>query len=219
MADFQNTIDLLGDEETARRIIRRTITEFYDDTVYQIGARAFCHCAALKNVDAPEATLVDSNAFESCTALTSANLPNATQVRGSAFEGCSSLESVNLHSADQIMGSAFNSCTKLTAVDLPSATTLQNAIFMYSGLKTLILRSAKACTLSNKNSFSSCPFDSSREGGTLLVPRALIETYQGATNWSVVLGYPNNRILALEDYTLDGTTSGAIDWDKLGGTT
>lgn len=217
MAEFQNTIDLLGDEETARRIIRRTITEFYDDTVYKIGLYAFCQCEALKSVDAPGATLVDSSAFYGCTALTSANIPNATQIRADAFEGCSLLTSVNLRSATSIMGGVFNSCAKLTTVDLPSATKMQNAIFQSSGVKTLILRSEVACTLSNKNSFSSCPFDSSREGGTLLVPRALIETYQGATNWSVILSYPNNRTLALEDYTLDGTTSGTIDWAKLGG--
>jgi hypothetical protein len=53
-------------------------------------------------------------------------------------------------------------------------------------------------------------------GGRLVVPRALTTEYADETNWSVVLaGYSTNRVLALEDFTVDGTITGAIDWDKL----
>jgi hypothetical protein len=97
-------------------------------------------------------------------------------------------------------------------------------------LKTIALRSTTLCTLSSTNSFSgvtapntneTTPFYEGGTGGTLLVPRALVTEYPNATNWSIVLAWnANNRVLALEDYTVDGTITGAIDWDKLnGGTT
>jgi hypothetical protein len=88
-------------------------------------------------------------------------------------------------------------------------------------LKTVILRNNSVCTLSSSSVFSNTPFASGKAGGTLLVPSALVESYKTATNWSSVLSQnAKNRFLALEDYTVDGTITGAIDWDKLnGGTT
>ena len=47
-------------------------------------------------------------------------------------------------------------------------------------------------------SFSNTPFDNGGTGGALYVPAALISAYQGAANWSTILGYPNNRILPIE---------------------
>jgi hypothetical protein len=66
--------------------------------------------------------------------------------------------------------------------------------------------------------FNDTHFASGKAGGTLLVPRSLTESYPTATNWSVIIAWnANNRVLALEDYTVDGTITGEIDWDKLNG--
>ena len=48
-----------------------------------------------------------------------------------------------------------------------------------------------------------------------IVPAALVESYKTATNWAAYWGYGNNKFLALEDYTVDGTVTGEIDWDRL----
>jgi hypothetical protein len=90
-----------------------------------------------------------------------------------------------------------------------------------SALKTVILRKESVCTLSHVDTFANTPFASSGTGCTVLVPASKVAGYGSNTNWSAILAQnANNRVLALEDYTIDGTITGEIDWDKLnGGTT
>ena len=92
--------------------------------------------------------------------------------------------------------SAFRDCTQLSCV---------------------IFRAETKCSLANIDAFKNTPFASGKAGGKLIVPRALVEEYKTATNWSVIWGYGTNQFLALEDYTVDGTITGEIDWDKLNG--
>lgn len=47
--------------------------------------------------------------------------------------------------------------------------------------------------------------------GYIYVPKALIEDYKVATNWSAFA----SQFRALEDYTVDGTTTGKLDKDKM----
>ena len=65
-----------------------------------------------------------------------------------------------------------------------------------SKLTTLILRSETMCTLSNTNAFSSTPIESGT--GYIYVPRALVDSYKAASNWSTYA----NQIRAIEDYPL-----------------
>jgi hypothetical protein len=200
MAEFQNTIDVIGDDVAAKRIVYGTIEEYNDDVIAIIGSNAFSNCYNLTSVNIPNVTSVEANAFQSCTKLTSVDMSNVTSVGNRAFY----------------------SCIKLTSVDMPNVTSVGNQAFQNCTiLKTVILRNdAQVCTLSNTIAFSGTPFASGKAGGTLLVPSALVESYKTATNWSVIWGYGHNQFLALEDYTVDGTITGAIDWDKLnGGTT
>lgn len=69
MADFINTVDMIGDDALTDSIIMRTITEFRDNNIKTVGAYALYGCAALALVDLPNATKVDNNAFDGCTAL------------------------------------------------------------------------------------------------------------------------------------------------------
>ena len=69
MSGFVNTFEVLGDEETVARIISRTITEFKDDQIDQVGAYTFYGCATLRNVDLPKTSTIEANAFGSCSAL------------------------------------------------------------------------------------------------------------------------------------------------------
>lgn len=219
MSDFINTIDLLGDEAVTKALIERTITEFNDDVLTSVGEKAFRKCAALTRVDFPNVKTIDYQAFSECSALTSMNLPNATSIGGSAFNYCTALTDVNLPNATSI-DSSFSNCSSLEYLDLPKVSTISGGAFQYcKKLKTLILRNSTMCTLDASYVFNNgTPFYTGGTGGTLLVPRATVTEYQNATNWAAALAYnEKNRVLALEDYTIDGTITGAIDWDKLNG--
>ena len=82
-------------------------------------------------------------------------------------------------------------------------------------LDTVILRRTTVCANTSSSCFQSTPFASGGTGGICLVPSALIERYQNATNWSTLYAAGTCLFWALEDYTVDGTIEGEIDWDKL----
>ena len=79
----------------------------------------------------------------------------------------------------------------------------------------IILRSETMATLKNTDAFSMTPIIS----GTcyIYVPRALLsdtdstKDYRQASNWSTYAA----QFRALEDYTVDGTTTGALDESKI----
>ncbi len=86
-----NTIEKLGDEETFKNIVERTLSEFEDDEIEMIGDSAFRSCSSLTSVSLPVATSIESYAFHSCSSLTSVSLPVATSIGSYAFNSCSKL--------------------------------------------------------------------------------------------------------------------------------
>ena len=132
---------------------------------------------------------IGSYAFSSCSKLTSVDFPAATSISSYAFQACSNLTSVNFPVATSIGSYAFSGCSNLTS---------------------LILRKSDAiCTLSNISAFNNTPIKSGT--GYIYVPRVLVDTYKAATNWSTYA----NQFRALEDYTVDGTITGALDQSKI----
>ena len=175
-----NTIEKLGDEETFRNIVERTITEFEDSEIEVIGDYAFRSCSALTSVSFPNATTIGSSAFESCSALTSVSFPNATTIGSYAFNSCSALTSVSFPNATTIRNEVFSHCSALTSVSLPAATSIGSSVFYScSKLTTLYIgtESNTVCTLSNTNAIPSSVTD-------IYVPEALVDSYKTATNWS-----------------------------------
>ena len=65
-------------------------------------------------------------------------------------------------------------------------------------LDTFIIRANSVMPLGGINNFDGTCFASDKTGGTLYVPSSLISSYQGATNWTTILGYANNQIKAIE---------------------
>ena len=111
---------------------------------------------------------------------------------------------------------ALSSCSALTTADFPAVTSIGNYAFnRCSGLTSLVLRSETMATLPNKNAFNSTPIASGT--GYIYVPRALLsdtdatKDYRRATNWSNYAA----QFRALEDYTVDGTTTGELDQNKV----
>lgn len=110
MSVFINTVDILGEEETFKRLAEGTITEYNDDRVASIGKSVFYHNILLKNVSFPNATSIGMSAFNECTALTTANIPNATSIGRWAFNGCSALTNASFPNVTSIGSEAFRDC-------------------------------------------------------------------------------------------------------------
>lgn len=205
-----------------------------------VGTQGFRNCVKLKSIDMPNITSLGNYSFSWCSALESISFPLLTETSagGCAFSSCISLKNIDLPllstiydgdfsniGAEQIClpslsthnRRAFQDCSNLKIVDFPICGNIPAYDFLRSPmLNTVILRKTDTiCTLENANAFNTTPFANGGSGGVVLVPSALVETYKTATNWSTLYGYGTCTFLALEDYTVDGTTTGEIDWDKL----
>ena len=194
-----------GGDDKAAAIIDRSITEYSNGSIETIGDYAFYHCSSLLSVDLPAATSIGGSAFDSCTSLTTVDLPAATSIGGSAFAACISLATVVMPAATSIGANAFYYCDKLTTVDLPMATSIGAYVWSScSTLKALIIRTGQVCSLASGLGYGidSC---------YIYVPRALVNDYKAATNWAQYA----DKFRALEDYTVDGTTTGELDTTKI----
>jgi hypothetical protein len=185
LADFVNSVDVLGDDAVTDSIIDKSIIEYTDDSVKYIGTMAFAYCSQLMSVDCPAATSINTDAFSECSGLISANFRAVTKISMRGFVGCSSLKTADFHSYVFIDTSAFARCTNLEA---------------------LILRNTeKVSDLSASTSLSTSAIASGT--GYIYVPAALVDSYKAATNWSAFA----NKFRAIEDWTIDGTVTGELD--------
>ena len=143
-----------------------------------------------------------------------------TQYYGYIFHECKSLRKVV--TPDWQPYAAFNGCSALESIDVYNVG-YDNTYANCTSLKTIILRSETVQALGNNNSYwafclNNTPFDpdnANATGGFVLVPAALVSEYQIATNWSIIYEAGLCTFLPLEEYTVDGTTTGEINWDKL----
>lgn len=156
------------------------------------------------------ASVVRSSAFSNMESIVSATLPNATSIGSSAFMSCTNLATVSVPKVETVAGSAFYGCSKLAQIDLAQAESIASQTFRTCGaLKAVILRRTdSACTLGS-SAFGGTPIASGT--GYIYVPSALIDTYKAASNWSAYAA----QFRALEDYTVDGTVTGALDASKI----
>lgn len=201
--------------------------------VTTIGNSVFSECTGLAEVDFPMLTKAGSNAFAgtsltkinfpmlttilgyafaSCCNLTEVNLPRLNSTSSSIFSGCTGLTQITLPIVPSLYASAFEMCTSLVKVDLPALTSIgESAFYNCAKLATLILRSETICTLSDARgrTFGGTLLASGK--GYIYVPKALVDTYKAADKWSTYA----NQFRALEDYTVDGTITGALDETKI----
>ena len=215
MAEFINTIDVLGDDAVIDSIINRTIAEFKDNVVTKIGEYAFYNCKTLKTVELPNVgTVSASYAFQGCTALERVNLPkfdadNSNHIKG-IFAGCKSLEEISFPSLRKVGYQMMEDCTALRKVDLGCADYIHQYAFNRTALDILIIRTQSVCDVVNVHQgLGSTPIWNGT--GYIYVPRALVDSYKAATNWSTVA----DQFRALEDYTVDGTITGELDETKI----
>lgn len=211
MAEFINTVDVLGDDATLALILEKNITEYCDNSCTAIFNGTFADCKLLTKVDLPNVTTVGSGVFRGCTTLTSANMPSLTEPGYNGFRE-SGLVSIKLPSVNKFTTKyCFYACTSLETIDLPSITSIggDSPFTLCTALTALILRNTtQPCMLNVAFGYSN-PIASGT--GYIYVPRTLIENYKAATNWSTYAA----QFRVLEDYTVDGTVTGELDESKI----
>ena len=170
-----------------------------------------------------------SGMFRSCKNLTS--IPQLDTSKGTNFNemlsGCSSLTSIPQldTSKGTNLSNTFSSCTRLTKIDIKHYNISNTSYSKYTcsychSLKALIIRSFGANYILNSNAFNNAYHmlgiidatynPNGDHDGYVYVPRDMIDILSAETNWSTL------QFRALEDYTLDGTTTGEFDDTKAG---
>lgn len=222
MAEFINTVDIVGDDALTDSIFARTITEYKSDTVLNIHHYVFRRCNQLIEVDCPRVITVGKNAFHMAENLVRVNLPNVMTIGASAFDGCKSLKNIEFPNLTaKLKERGFLDCIALESVSFPKLKGINSYAFgnsralkfadigvcgeipysLFSGhmLTSVVLRKADAiANLSNINAFDA--INSAPEGTvcTIYVPQALITEYQNATNWSTLYASGKFNFVAIE---------------------
>lgn len=145
-------------------------------------------------------TLTFGNATNEWTAF----FKNTTYLDHDAIKYCKNLKIAVF--PDELTGGVGGGSTgivshneQLEVCDFKYATRFTGSMFISNTMMdTLILRQNSVVSLTAITGFNNTPFANGKAGGTLYVPQALISDYQSATNWSTILGYTNNQILAIE---------------------
>lgn len=222
---------LIEDENIVNGIIDETLVNLQDDKLTEIPYGAFRNYAALEAADLPNVTKIGmygfyatgiaqaklSNltqageyAFSSCDNLISLEVPNLEVIPSRFISHCPSIEYFCAPSAITVNSYSMAECSSLKTVDLPSANSLgSNTFYASHQLQTLILRNANEVCAGTLALSQNTPI--AQGTGYIYVPRALIEDYKVAENWSTYA----SQFRALEDYTVDGTTTGELDESKI----
>lgn len=161
--------------------------------------------------------------------LRSVEMPNATEIRPRAFEGCYGIISAKFPKVDTVWNNVFTNCG-IRDLDIRNATTLYKQAFYKSGarklefngpvylweevfldssLKALVLRSPQGYGISRygERALDNTPI--AQGSGFIYVPERLIEKYRTAEGWQQF------NFKVLEEYTVDGTDTGEVDWEKI----
>lgn len=175
-----------------------------------LGINAFANCTELTSVYFPVAKTLNDTVFIGCKKLNAIHFPLLKTINSKAFYQCTGLTHVVFPSVNLVSTYSFEGCTALISADFHSNVSFLNSAFKGCGaLTALLLRNETMCTLRYSGSFTNTPIESGN--GHIYVPSALVDTYKADSVWSTYA----NQFRALEDYTVDGTTTGALDETKI----
>lgn len=167
--------------------------------------------------------------FGDCSKLTTIPLLDTSNVTDMSymFKSCPLTTTPQLNTSKVTkMGQMFFGCHKLTKIDISHyniSTTTNTESFCHDCryLKTIIIRSFGTSYVLSITAFNYCYHVNGKVHGTynpngdkdgyFYVPRDMVDTLKSATNWSKYA----DQIRALEDYTIDGTTTGELDESKV----
>ena len=190
-----------------------SVDEYSNARITSVATYAFAY-AKFNSIKLESVTSLGSRAFFGCNA-THIDLPSMVNLSAGEEFRDAKLQSISLPLAQNIGYHTFYRCSSLKLLDLPSVTAIgstawSSGVFYQGGITSLILRNVDTvCTLRSGYEFNGTKIASGT--GYIYVPRALVDSYKSATNWSAYA----NQFRALEDYTVDGTTTGALDETKI----
>ena len=193
----------------------------------------FSYCSNLTSIPQLDTSNVTymGTMFSSCGKLESIPQLNTSKVGDmqEMFMDCYSLKNVPQLDTSKVstsMQKMFYRCRYLPKIDISyynvsSASKVASWCYNCHSLKAIIIRSFGTNYVLNTNSLDSCYHLSGTKDSTynpngdkdgyIYVPRNMVDTLKSATNWSKHA----DQIRALEDYTVDGTTTGELDESKV----
>ena len=184
--------------------------------------KAFYGCSSFNPTDDLfiNVTQLYSYAFQNCTSLKKIRLDKWEGDTSNTyiFRGCTALEEVITPKLTRANNYCFLECTSLSFVDLPKLSAFGTSAFANSGLTHLVLRATTLASdwvsrdpvgLSNVSVFANTPLSNGE--GYIYVPEEVYEKYKVKTNWTVFA----EQFRILEEYTVDGTTTGEFDKSKI----
>lgn len=214
------------------------ITSIVGNGVNTVDANGLSYMTKLTSASFPNATRFNDNAFKGDNRLNEALFPKVTYIGGQCFGSCNYLKRINLPLVSSVGGSPFYNCNDLNKIELPSLSGQAAGEFsrgcstlVYADLgkgtaittngitsrviEALVLRRTSAITALSVAGGIQANLVANRNLGHVYVPQDLLSTYQTATNWSTHYAKNPNLFRVLEDYTVDGTTTGAFDFSKI----
>ena len=210
----KNTVHLSNNKATSianRFFENNKVLESVDlPEVTTIGEYAFDSCTNLKAVNMPKLQTINQRGFGTCESLTDLSFPSLTTIEQNGLYMCKNLTNLFIPNILKVGSNALLNCTSLEIIDLGSANLVYNFCGSCTKLKAIIIRKTAAiCKAMSALSFISTPLASGQ--GFIYVPSALVDTYKTASNWSAHA----SLFRPLEDYTVDGTVTGALDMSKI----
>ena len=157
--------------ELLNAIINRTVTDIVIDT--DIGSYAFFDCGKINPIFGDGCGRIGAYAFQNCGGIIEINTNKVTIISSNSFIGLN----------------------KLIKADLPNVIELNNGAFANcKNIMSLILRVNTICNLKSTGAFLNTPIE--KKTGYIYVPKALLEQYKVATNWTLYAA----QFRAIEDY-------------------
>ena len=198
------------------RLVERTLSgEYENDRVTTIGEKVFFGCKltglSFQNVVGNIPCIFSTDYNTANRLLKNISFPNADgNVEDYAFQDAP-LENIHLPKI-KALGYYSMSGVAATFVDFPELENFgAHASFWTTNLTTLVLRREMVVGTYSINSIILPKMEAGT--GWIYVPRSVVDQYKSATVWSAW----GDQYRALEDWTVDGTITGELDWDKING--
>lgn len=205
----------------------------YDDTENVNNmAYMFDGCSSLITMPQLNTSKLDTivGMFDGCSSLTTVSQLDTSNVSGinNLYTDCYSLTSIPQITATKctLWSAAFKNCYKLEKIDIKkftssSSSSTRDMFTNCYSLKTLIMREITANNTLHSSTFTNCYHLTGTVNETynpngdkdcyIYVPSSMVDTLKAKTIWSTYA----DQIRALEDYTVDGTTTGELDESKI----
>ena len=193
---FVSALDGLVDNETYfAQVFNGEIAELKNSKITKLTSDLCRNNQNLTVVDLPNVTSIGSSNFNNCKALSQVNFPKLKTMGASNFE-VAAFEEIILPELETITGWGYNFCgCRVERIYLPKLKNLTLAEFSgCASLVTVVLGAETVCEMPNVNVFNQTPVQ--KGTGFVYVPRALVDSYKSATNWSTYA----SQIRAIEDY-------------------